>query len=89
MDCATYHTSRFLLIHKHERVWGYSNLNKLIFSKPNKGILLKKYHLVKNYWGIPGTMCVSNGTKLCKVVCALSAPFPAPIKHVEQLPFQA
>ena len=68
---------------------GYYSLNTLIFSKPNKGILLKKYHLVKHYWGLPETLCVSTGTKICKVVCALSAPSPVPIKHVEQLPFQA
>ena len=41
MDCAIYNTSRFLLIHKHERVWGYSNLNKLIFSKHAEGIYSK------------------------------------------------
>ena len=68
---------------------GYYNLDTLFFSKPYKGILLKKYHLVKNYWGLPGAICVSRGTKICKVVCTLGAPSPVPIKHVEQLPFQA
>ena len=50
MDCATYHTSKFLLIHECGGGGvGYYNLNTLIFSKPSKGNLLKKYHLVKHY----------------------------------------
>ena len=64
MDCATYHTSKFLLIHECGGGGGYYNLNTLIFSKPSKGILLKKYHLVKNYWGLPGTMCIEGNQNL-------------------------